>query len=85
MNSPSHGQAEAVLANCPGLTAIEQDDVRQLLDSDLPDADICRLADRGDPVADTVFYSWPPARRQSAAGAVDRQWAQDWEAGSPDR
>ena len=37
------------------------------------DADICREADLGNPVADDIFQSWPAERRTAAARLVDAE------------
>lgn len=35
------------------------------------DLEICRQADLGDPVADTIFHSWPEERRNAAIRSAD--------------
>jgi hypothetical protein len=41
--------------------------------ADASDAEICRAADQGDAAADAIFYSWPKARQDAAARAVDKE------------
>ncbi|MEU1816028.1 hypothetical protein ABZ543_12655 [Streptomyces roseifaciens] len=57
--------------NPDGLSDEELEDMRSPIYTEASDAAICRMADHGDPVADEIFYSWPKARQDAAARAVD--------------
>ncbi|MFD7958403.1 hypothetical protein ACFV4X_33610 [Streptomyces ardesiacus] len=60
------------------LSEDEVQDMRSPLYTEAPDLEICRMADRGDPVADDIFYNWPPERRLAAAQSADRADQEQW-------
>lgn len=59
--------------NPDGLNADEREALALPFYRNASDADICREADLGNPVADEVFHSWPVARREAAARLVDAE------------
>jgi hypothetical protein len=60
------------------LSEDEIQDMHSPMYTEASDLEICRLADHGDPVADAIFYDWPPERRRAAAQSADKEDQEEW-------
>lgn len=60
------------------LSEHEIEDMHSPMYTEASDLEICRLADLGDPVADEIFYGWPPERRRAAAQSADKADQEQW-------
>ncbi|MFC8857951.1 hypothetical protein ACFT5D_33405 [Streptomyces sp. NPDC057144] len=61
------------------LSGDEVEELHSPIYTEVSDLEICQMADRGDPVADEIFYSWPTERQRAASQAVDQAWQEQWD------